>query len=424
MKNRLFIIGFLLVLIAELVALGVFAAQTPNVSQDAVEVNEIVQSVTRDFDSLKAHESPTAHDYVVIDNDGNVLFATRSGLSETLNAAITHRDTVLDIKSENTVVGKVIIYNDGALSIKAQRRTAVTVLSIAVAVSFAVCVLYFVYLHLSVVKPFRKLNKFAERVAGGNLDIPLEMDRQNVFGAFTESFDIMRSELKKARIAEAQANNSKKELVAKLSHDIKTPVASIKAVSEVGLAVTENAKDKENYTQIIAKADQINSLVNNLFTATLEEMEQLVVSPVDTDSSHVKTLLENADYLHRATIPDLPDCTVYADSLRLQQVFDNIFANSYKYAKTDITVTAKADDEYMLISIEDFGGVPQEELPVLKEKFKRGTNAANVDGAGLGLYISDYFMKEMGGELNIENGEHGLKVTVNLLVNGSLKGAI
>lgn len=417
MKNKLFIIGFLLVLVAELVALGLFAAQTPNVSQNAVEVNEIVQSVTRDFDSLKTHENSTAHDYVVIDNDGNLLFATRSGLSETINAAITHRDTILDITTDGATRGKVIIYNDGALSIKAQRRTAVTVLSVTIAISFAVCVLFFVYLHLSVVKPFRKLNKFAERVAGGNLDIPLEMDRQNVFGAFTESFDIMRSELKKARIAEAQANLSKKELVAKLSHDIKTPVASIKAVSEVGLAVTKNTKDKENYTQIIAKTDQINSLVNNLFTATLEEMEQLVVSPVDVDCSRVNTLLENADYLHRATIPVLPDCTVYADSLRLQQVFDNIFANSYKYAKTDISVTAKVDDRYMLISIEDFGGgVPQEELPVLKEKFKRGTNAANVDGAGLGLYISDYFMKEMGGELNIENGEHGLKATVALLV--------
>ena len=60
----------------------------------------------------------------------------------------------------------------------------------------------------------------------------------------------MRSELKKARLAEAKANESKKELVAKLSHDIKTPVASIKAVSEVGIALAGNEKDKGNYGQI------------------------------------------------------------------------------------------------------------------------------------------------------------------------------
>ncbi|MDE7256833.1 MAG: sensor histidine kinase, partial [Clostridia bacterium] len=71
------------------------------------------------------------------------------------------------------------------------------------------------------------------------------------------------------------------------------------------------------------------------------------------------------------------------------------------------------------IIIEDFGGgVAQEEIAVLKEKFKRGGNCANTEGAGLGLYISDYFMKEMQGGLNIENGEHGLKVTVTLSLSG------
>ncbi|MDE7379884.1 MAG: HAMP domain-containing histidine kinase, partial [Clostridia bacterium] len=224
-----------------------------------------------------------------------------------------------------------------------------------------------------------------------------------------------------ARIADAQAQKSKKELVAKLSHDIKTPVASIKAVSEVGLAVAVSEKDKANYTQIIGKADQINTLVTNLFTATLEELQQLTVTPTNIESGQVKTMLENADYLHRAEIPELPECLVYADGLRLQQVFDNIFANSYKYAKTAITVSAEKADNHIDVIIQDMGGgVPQEELPVLKEKFKRGSNSANTEGAGLGLYISDYFMKEMRGGLNLENGEHGLKVTVTLLLSGKI----
>ncbi len=254
---------------------------------------------------------------------------------------------------------------------------------------------------------------------GGNLDIPLEMDRQNLFGAFTESFDIMRSELKKARLAEAKAQKSKKELVAKLSHDIKTPVASIKAVSEVGLALAVNEKDKESFTQIINKADQINTLVTNLFTATLEELEELSVNPTYIGGNSVRAMIENTDYLHRSTLPATPDCLVYADPLRLQQVFDNIFANSYKYAKTEITVDIFQAGNSLIIYIEDFGvGVPDEELPVLKEKFKRGSNSLNTEGAGLGLYISDYFIKEMGGELNIENGEHGFKVTLALRLNG------
>ncbi len=421
MKKQAFLIGVLIVLIAEIITLIVFAMQTPDFSQDTVAVNEVVQAVTQDFNSIDEHRKTTALDYVVLDESGNLLYKTKSGLSESVNAAIAHRDTVLDITIDETVVGKVIIFNDGAQTLQSQKQTTITVLSVAIAVNCALCVGYAAYIYLTVVKPFRKLKGFAERVAGGNLDIPLEMDRHNLFGAFTESFDIMRSELKKARIAEAQANASKKELVAKLSHDIKTPVASIKAVSEVGLAVSDNERDKANYTQIIGKADQINTLVTNLFTATLEELQQLTVTPTNIASKQVKTLIENADYMHRAVVPDIPECLVYADSLRLQQVFDNIFANSYKYAKTDIIVTVQKADNYIVISIEDYGGgVLPEELPVLKEKFKRGSNSANTEGAGLGLYISDYFVKEMQGELNIENGEHGLKVTVTIALSGKL----
>ncbi len=419
MKKQIFATGFLLAFILEIVALIVFAVQAPDFSQDTVAVNEVVQSVTKDFNSLENHKNTTLLDYVVLDENGNILYKTKPALSESVNAAIMHRDTVLDITIDGDAVGKVIIYNDGAHSLQLQKQTAIIVLSVAIAVNCAICAGYAVYIHLSIVKPFRKLKGFAERVAGGNLDIPLEMDRQNLFGAFTESFDIMRSELKKARIAEAQAQRSKKELVAKLSHDIKTPVASIKAVSEVGLAVSEGGKDKANYMQIIGKADQINTLVSNLFTATLEELQQLTVKSEPTESGRVKALLENADYRNLSDVPEIPACLVNADPLRLQQVFDNLFANSYKYANTKIEVRAERTKQNLLISIEDAGGgVNEEELPVLKEKFKRGSNAKNTEGAGLGLYISDYFMKEMQGSLSLENSAHGLKATVSLLLCG------
>lgn len=414
MKKQIFIIVTAAVFIAEIVALIVFGVSSHDITQDTVTVNEVMHSVAQDFYSLDGHENATALDYVVLDKDGGVLYKTKPGLSETINAAIAHRDTILDIEVDGETVGKAIIYNDGAHTLQEQKQTVIVVLAAAIAIECVVCVCFAVYLFATVVKPFRKLKGFTERVACGNLDIPLEMDRQNLFGAFTESFDIMRSELKKARLAEAEAQRSKKELVAKLSHDIKTPVASLKAISEVGLAVTASEKDRANYTQIISKADQINSLVTNLFSATLEELEQLTVSPVYIDGEAVKTMLENADYLRRATIPEIPKCAVFADGLRLQQVFDNLFANAYKYADTEISVAAEKNDMLRIVIEDCGGGVPNDELPVLKEKFKRGSNAENIEGAGLGLYISDYFMNGMSGALDIENGEHGLKATVSL----------
>lgn len=421
MRKRVFLIGLSLAFVVEAAALILFAVRGTDHLQDTVAVNEVVRTVQSDWRCLESHSNDTALDYVVLDTSGTVLFKTKPGLSESINTAISNRDTILDIEVGGLAVGKIIVYNGDAQVLQSEKQTVIYVIVAALLVQCGICSGYYLYIRHSVIKPFQKLENFAERIAGGNLDIPLEMDRQNLFGAFTESFDIMRSELKKARAAEAKANASKKELVAKLSHDIKTPVASIKAASEVGAALASDEKVKGSYEQIIRKADQINVLVTNLFAATLEELQELSVTPADLESGELGALLENADYMHRTVIPDIPDCLIFADKLRLQQVFDNIFANSYKYANTKIEVTIRKESRYLAISVEDYGGgVKAEELPLLKEKFKRGSNTKNIDGAGLGLYISDYCMKQMKGRLDIENGENGLKATVLIAISGTI----
>lgn len=421
MKKRALVVCLCFLFVIGVTALVFFATRKTESPQDAVAVNEVAESVRMDWHAMEKHKNRTALDYVVLDADGTVQYRTKTGLSESINEAVMHRDTILDVEVNHDVVGKLIVYNDSTQNLQSQKQKIIVGLLIVLFLQFGICVAYIIYLDRTVIAPFDKLKGFAKRIAGGNLDIPLEMDRQNLFGAFTESFDIMRSELKKARKAEAEANAGKKELVAKLSHDIKTPVASIKAVSEVGAALAEDEKSKAHYTQIIQKADQINSLVTNLFTATLEELNHLPITPIDLESGELKSMLEGADYLNRAAVPEIPDCLIYADKLRLQQVFDNIFANSYKYAQTDIEVSVQRTGDGLAVVLEDFGGgVDEAELPLLKEKFKRGSNAGNLEGAGLGLYISDYFMQKMKGELLIQNGQNGLRVTVMISLSGTI----
>lgn len=413
MKNKIFIGALVVLFMLELALLISFLLYDADNVQDPVAVNEAVQSVRQSWKNISSHTNETALEYTVIDREENLLFKTNDGLSETVNAAIFHRDTILDIEENGVVLGKIIIYNNSVETLENARNAIAIAFGAATVIQMIICALYMFYLDCFAVKPFQKLKSFAERVAGGNLDIPLEMDRGNLFGAFTESFDIMRSELKKARLAEAKANASKKELVAKLSHDIRTPVASIKAVSELGMAIDGNEKTRESFANIIQKADHINTLVGNLFSATLEELQQLTVTPSPILSTELGGMLESADYLRKSNIADIPECVIYADKLRLQQVFDNIFANSYKYADTKINVNSFLEKNSLIIEIEDSGGgVNSEELPLLKEKFKRGENSTGIDGAGLGLYISDRFMTEMNGELLLENGGKGLKASV------------
>lgn len=418
-KRKAFLFFFLCTTCLQIGILLFFFSHRPVYHQDSVLINEAVNQVEQDFRQLSMHRPVEGIDYTVLDLEETVLFQTKAELSTTINQAILQNDTILDLHLDGKIVGKMIIENRQVEQLEKRNQICMILFVVILITQCIIGFGYIIYIDKTMISPFHKLKAFAQRIAGGNLDIPLEMDQYNLFGAFTESFDIMRSELKKARLAEAKASESKKELIAKLSHDIKTPIASIKASSEVGLTLTTEEKTKMTFTKIMQKTDQITTLINNLFVSTLEELQQLAICPTEEHSTVLKELLENADYMHQAALPSIPDGLILMDKLRLQQVFDNIFANSYKYANTKIDVTISKTGECIAVEIEDYGkGVPNDEILLLTEKYQRGSNAKEKEGAGLGLYICEYLIKQMGGMFLVENGKHGLRVSVLLRLVG------
>ena len=214
------------------------------------------------------------------------------------------------------------------------------------------------------------------------------------------------------------AVRSRKELVAELSHDIKTPVASIKAMADVMSLTAKDDMERDTIAAINGKADQIDRLISNLFHATLEELEQLEVKPGEFSSTEILQMLREADYQRKIVHAELKDAVVLADGLRLNQVLSNIITNSYKYANTEITVNSSYEEngrKYLVIEIGDKGGgVPEEELELVTEKFKRGSNSGEKEGSGLGLYISKYFMEKMEGSLECFNRDGGFAVRLKL----------
>ena len=391
MKHAPFIVLLIVTFIAEALACFFLTTRIKDIKTDPVMVNECMHSISDNYGDPSKYNKQL--DYVVIDNDGNLVYKTKEGLSESVNEAIKTRGLIIDLEIDGEVVGKVIF--DYSMDEQIEG------------------IAWYVYLKKTMITPFKKLSSFASRVAEGNLDLPLEMDKGHVFGEFTESFDLMRSELKKARIAEKKASDDKKEMVAKLSHDIKTPVASIKSTSEIGIAITKEERTKEMFGVINDKTDQIKALVDNLFTSSVQDITEIEVNPGNQPSDVISGLIKNSDYLNRAGVFTVPLCDVYFDKLRLQQVFDNIFMNSYKYADTDMHVNASISGDYLVIRISDEGpGVKEEEIPLLKDKFRRGSNASDKDGAGLGLYLTDYFMEKMDGKIGLKNLEPGFEVAV------------
>ena len=415
MRKAPFILLLILTFTAEALACCFTVTKIQDVKTDPVKVNECIYSITENYGDTSKYN--TQLDYVIIGNDGELIYKTKDGLSESVNEAIKTRGLILDLTVDGKKVGKVIFDYSMDEQLTDVKSKIIILFAIIGMLQIVILVIWYIYIRKNIISPFKKLNSFAARVAEGNLDMPLEMDKGHVFGAFTESFDLMRSELKKARIAEKKASDDKKEMVAKLSHDIKTPVASIKSTSEIGMAITKEERAKEMFGVINSKTDQIKSLVDNLFTSSVQDITEIDVNPGMQPSDIISGLIKNSDYLKRSGSFVIPECNVFIDKLRLQQVFDNIFMNSYKYADTAISVNPELTGDYLVIRIADEGpGVKEEELPLLKEKFRRGSNASDKDGAGLGLYLTNYFMEKMDGQLGLRNLDKGFEVSVYIRV--------
>ncbi len=377
-----------------------------------VMANDILKTVEKNWDQPDQGDyRDSKGPFAVLDHEGSLRYQTSGGRFASLGDAIRDRDAILDVTVGGSVVGKLVIENDGLEKERRNRRQLAAIITVSNALLAGGGALYLIMLNRSILRPFRRLQLFARNVARGNLDFPLPMDKNNPFGAFTESFDILREELAAAKQSEYEANRSKKELVASLSHDIKTPVASIQALTELLMLRAKDEKELRQFGMIQAKADQIHRLVADMFQATMEELRELQVKPAEESSVMLRRMIEQADFDNRIDCGPIPECLLYVDRTRLQQVFDNVISNVYKYAGTPVTASASLTEDYLRIEIMDYGeGVGDEELPLLFNKYYRGRNAAERSGAGLGLYISSHLMDRMQGGIECRNRHDGFSV--------------
>ncbi len=397
---------------------------------DATKVNRRLIAIESSWEDISGYRSGTVpaedgFDYTVIDSDGKVLIMTRSDMAQSVSAATSHYDVIRDITVDGVTVGTLLIHNPTEEAVREDDMKNACTLAGLLLIVLVLISAYRLYIDRNVIRPFSKMKSFALRIASGNLDTPLEMDRGHIFGEFTEAFDIMREELKASREREEAAVRSRKELVAELSHDIKTPVASIKAMADVMELSASTDLEKETARSISGKADQIDRLISNLFHATMEELEQLEVKDEEFTSADLEKMIREADHLHKVNRLHLEDAVLSGDELRMSQVVTNIIYNSYKYAGTEISInthfentgTDEGSGKYYVLEISDLGGgVPEEELELITEKFKRGSNSGGREGSGLGLYISKYLMEKMGGGLACSNDGKGLKVALRIRI--------
>ena len=386
---------------------------------EILQLNSIAKDAEQNWENLQALDQDYGTDFVVMDQNGRILYDSDTDIAKdhlSIEKAIKMRYPYAYVTRNERILGSVILIDDHQ-----SKQTLKLLLSIGLLglLILAGALLFGLYVRKRIVTPFQNLHDFAGSIAEGNFDQPLAMDRDNLFGAFSESFDIMREELAQSRKREIELQKKERELVASLSHDLKTPITGIKLTTELLKAKASAGDGNKDLTEkldnIYKKADQIDVLVNDLFSSTLEDLGEFKVTVSDEEALILDEIVKKYDDRGLSVSTPIPEVLIKIDRRRMSQVIGNIISNSYKYAGTQINIVYKIVDEFLEMRICDQGpGVPEEELSLITNKFYRGKQWAESgeDGSGLGLYIARMLMEKMDGELLPMNTGDGFAITL------------
>ena len=184
-----------------------------------------------------------------------------------------------------------------------------------------------------------------------------------------------------------------------------------------------NAEKRQKYiSTILSKCDEVSELTEDMFVHSLSDLDKLTMRPEPMELvGFMEKALAELDAGRGDIKFDKPlySLQIKADSKRLEQLIGNLINNSRKYAKTQIDVSMKRLADRAEITVSDHGGgIPDEDLPFVFNKFYRGKNCGDENGAGLGLYIVRYIAVQSGGEVKLKNTGDGLAVTVSLPIDG------
>lgn len=276
-------------------------------------------------------------------------------------------------------------------------------------------------------EPLDLLSEGACRLGDGDLDYRIAYDGKDEFAPVCGAFNEMAARLKESVGRTRRDEESRKELLAGISHDLRSPLTSIRAYVEGlldGVAKTEEAKQRYLRT-IHTKAEDIDRLVSQLFLYSKLDlegapMEMRLIRLDEFITSFVEeAALDSRTHGLEITAEQLSPVTVSADPGQLRRVLSNILENSIKYKNKEIGhLRITLEESGRLVLADDGPGVPEDALPKLFDVFYRSDPARKnpAGGSGLGLAIASKAVHGMGGTIrayNVPNGGLAIEITLS-----------
>ena len=267
------------------------------------------------------------------------------------------------------------------------------------------------YFISSIVRPVAEVTATAKRIAAGSYGVQIPKEYDDEIGDLVDTINDMSVKI-------AQTEKMQSEFISSVSHELRTPLTAISGWGETLLSDNSDPEENRKGIQIILRETQrLISMVEELleFTRMQDGRFSLNVRPCDIRSEFEDTVFMYGSRLRQEGIEleylendsDIPD-EIPCDPERLRQVFLNLLDNAVKHGGSGKKITAEIlrDGSDILIQIRDFGpGIPEDELPHVKQKFYKGSSKAR--GSGIGLAVCDEIVSLHNGTMEIANAEGG-----------------
>ena len=264
----------------------------------------------------------------------------------------------------------------------------------------------------SILVPVSEITATAKRIAAGGYGVQIQRQYDDEIGELTDTINDMSNKI-------SQSERMQSEFISSVSHELRTPLTAISGWSETLLAAggsVEAAEAKRGLNIILRESHRLTMMVEELleFTRMQDGRFKLNVSMNDLRAEFEDTVFmygsrlqqDGIDLQYLENDDDIPE--IPCDTARMRQVFLNILDNAAKHGGEGGKITAQInrEGESVVVRIRDFGaGIAEEELPLIKKKFYKGSSKAR--GSGIGLAVCEEIVTMHGGRLDITNAEGG-----------------
>ncbi|WP_158602212.1 sensor histidine kinase [Cohnella endophytica] len=338
----------------------------------------------------------------------------------------------IDFRLKDGSEGRLLVASDGEPAQSFFRKFVPTIMLILFGALALTNGLLTYLVSRSIIKPLNALRKATENIREGNLEHPLDLGRKDEIGQLGAAFEEMRIRLKQSIGVQLQLEENRKQLLANISHDLKTPIAAIQGCVDClrdGVADSEEKRDK--YVGMIGKkTSDMDRLIEELTLFSTLDMKKLIFhwEKIDVNRYLEQTAEElrldprlsgiQVNYQYAGGTAPI---YIHADRRKLQRALLNVVDNSLKHmdnAGGRLDIILQDGEANILITIADNGeGIPEEAMPYIFQKFYRADRSRNsgTGGSGLGLAIVKQIIEEHGGEAGVRStGDKGTEIAFKL----------